>query len=341
MYRWSGPQGINYVENDCSEDCEQSGAVTHYALLCSFLLWKLLSHCPYRGFLQTCYHEGASEFQGTYLTELSRRSDALVRLIKAMYTSCLCSLHFSCNCVAVNIMSVVPQKPHWDLGWISSFSGRSLLKAARLIIFSVVDRSEMPWSFVCLFKKWTTIHMCISEICEYHVFIPDFYEEGVYMVMKDLPSSIQDFSWSHVRHGRFVVPLCSFVGYCETLSRTSSSTVVLWFISFSSPDLVTHFQEPLSVLWAEELGSVVSGSLYTFNVTGLNFICLMFFSSRPVYSGLHWTPVCLKIRVLTRSHVHRLYYLHKTPITVSVVFVASVTAWSVYNCKWTYTSWYL
>ena len=50
---------------------------------------------------------------------LLTRSNALVRLMKAMYKGICCFLHLSCNCQREKIMSIVDRparKPHCDYG---------------------------------------------------------------------------------------------------------------------------------------------------------------------------------------------------------------------------------
>jgi len=52
-------------------------------------------------------------------------SNALERSIKTAYRSCLCSVHFSCSCRNVKVMSAVPRpdrNPHWLSGRMPSSS---------------------------------------------------------------------------------------------------------------------------------------------------------------------------------------------------------------------------
>ena len=47
------------------------------------------------------------------------KSKASVRSMKAMYSGCLCSQHFSCSCLREKIISMVDRpapKPHWASG---------------------------------------------------------------------------------------------------------------------------------------------------------------------------------------------------------------------------------
>lgn len=93
---------------------------------------------------------GGHTLLGRILKRLSllTRLNALVRSINAINNDCFCSLHFTCNCLSENMMSVVDlpaQKPHCDSERTCSASTWSCFSTtwannfpAMLRIFSVI-----------------------------------------------------------------------------------------------------------------------------------------------------------------------------------------------------------
>ena len=83
---------------------------------------------------------------------MSTESNAFVRTTKTAYISRCCSRHFSCSCLAVNIISMVLRpvpKPHWLSGNmpISSTCLDSRLGITRPSILPGIDSKEIPrWS---------------------------------------------------------------------------------------------------------------------------------------------------------------------------------------------------
>ena len=78
-------------------------------------------------------------------------SKAFVKSIKATYSGLCCFLHFSCNCLRVNAMSMVLlllRKPHWDSERVSSaIDCTSLFKRILDKTLPAVDNNEIPRQF--------------------------------------------------------------------------------------------------------------------------------------------------------------------------------------------------
>ena len=84
-------------------------------------------------------------------------SKAFVKSMKTMYNGLCCSLHFSCNCLKVNTMSVlllplwnVIWKPHWDSEKSSSAVVSTSLFKRKIILGKIllaVDNNEIPCQF--------------------------------------------------------------------------------------------------------------------------------------------------------------------------------------------------
>ena len=83
----------------------------------------------------------------SHMAGLGTLSKAFLRSQKICTSSCCCSRHFSCSCLAQKSMSIVPRDgltPHWDSGRISSANWRSLSSRIRAKILPAMPRSDIP-----------------------------------------------------------------------------------------------------------------------------------------------------------------------------------------------------
>ena len=105
---------------------------------CLHVVMKLPHHCYVSGWTTNLCHY----FPKPITTDC-------VKCFKVMYRSTFCFWHFSCSCLAVKIMSIVPLSflnPHWLSGISPAWSRWAFRRFNRIFasIFPAIDKRETP-----------------------------------------------------------------------------------------------------------------------------------------------------------------------------------------------------
>ena len=166
--------------------------------------------------------------------------------MKHWYNGRFCSLHFSCNCRALTILSTVPRlarKPHCDYGRIPLTIVRTnLFKIILENNFPTIDSRDMPLKLlqsdfepflykdtsIAYLQSWgTSLSHTLWMICFWWsiIFSPPFFR--ISAVMLSIPSALLLFIWLTEA---FISPLegissKAMIGSCCLMrSKTDSST---------------------------------------------------------------------------------------------------------------------